>query len=256
MESALRILPMMIVVKRAYALARERAPALKTPLGALAILFALRFMIQPTMTPGDMPSGGSLALAGLVGIIGTIGSIAFVVGTHRMVLQSETQTGLDYFRFDQRTLAYIGWSVLFGLAVGIATAIAGLFTALISFLGAILLAIVVVGSVVAGLRLSVFLPAVAIGDRDTRPITAWDKTRGNTLRLLGGAGLVTMPLGLIAAIVGAIFMRAGFIGKLIGAALTGPIQAAMVLLGAIFLSLSYDFLVRGNGPGQKVLTAP
>ena len=55
---------------------------------------------------------------------------------------------------------------------------------------------------------------------------------------------------------GAVFIHAGFIGKMIGAVLTGPIQAVMVLLGATFLSLCYDYLVRGNGPGHHVLTAP
>lgn len=256
MESAQRILPTMIVVRRAYALARERAPALKTPLGALALLFAIRFLVQPDMGPGSMPAASDLALAGLVGIVGTIGSIGFVVGTHRMVLRSETQTGLDYFRFDRGTLAYIGWSVLFGMAIGVATAIAGAIMALVSALGGILLAVVTVGAIISGIRLSVFLPAVAIGDQATRPVTAWDRTRGNTLRLLGGGVLVALPLGMVAAVVGAIFIHAGFIGKMIGAVLTGPIQAAMVLLGATFLSLCYDYLVRGNGPGHQMLTAP
>ncbi|MGH6812825.1 MAG: hypothetical protein ACREDM_10925 [Methylocella sp.] len=248
MEAGGRLLPMMAAVERSYGLAWQRAAALKMPLIALAALFAIDFLLRPAVRPGHMPSGGGVALYFLISIAFGIATTGFIVGTHRMVLKSEHRGGLGYFRFDGATWKYFGYTIVFGITVAIAFAIVGAVAAAISVAGAILLAPLAIAAIFIALRLWIFLPAVAIGGPGSLA-SAWAATRGNTLRLFTGALLVGLPAEIASVILNAIFVKSGFIGKLIGAILVGPIEAALVLLLTIFISLAYDCLVRGGGPG-------
>jgi hypothetical protein len=243
-----RLLPMMAAVKRSYGLAWERAAVLKIPLIALAALFAIAFLLRPPVDPENMPSGGQLVLQFLISIAFGIAVAGFAVGTHRTVLKSEDRSGLGYFRFDGATWKYFGYSILFGIVVAFAFAIVEAVAAAISVAGAILVAPLAIATFLIGLRLWIFLPAVAIADPGTNLTGAWTATRGNTLRLFAGALLVVLPAEIVSAILNAIFVKYGFIGKLIGAILVGPFEAALVLLFTIFISLAYDCLVRGGGP--------
>jgi hypothetical protein len=255
MEIQGRLLPVMAAVQRSYELAWERAVALKTPLAALAALFAIGLLLRPSKGPGHMPSGGGLALYVLISVAFGIAVTGFIVGTHRMVLKSEDRVGLGYFRFDGATWKYFGYSVLFGIAVMIAFAIVGPTAAAIGVptnLFAPILAIAFIATIVIVLRLWIFLPAVAIADWGMSLADAWTATRGNTLRLFAGVLLVGLPAGVVSAIVDTIFANSGFMSKLIGAIVKGPADAASVLLTTVFISLAYDCLVRGGGPAVDV----
>jgi len=255
MEAGARILPMMSIVERSYALTRERAPALKTPLIALSVLFALRFLFQPRMVPGQAPSGGGMVLSLIIAIVAGIATVGFIVGTHRMVLRGEDRTGTDYFRFDSATWKYIGYLILFGVVAAVGFLVLGAITAAIGAIGGILIAALVIAIYIVALRLSVFLPAVAIVDPAASLSRAWAETRGNTLRLFGGGLLVVLPAAILSGIIGMIFLSSGFVGRLIGAILAGPVQALLVLISTIFISLAYDYLSRG-GAGELSTTPP
>lgn len=247
-----KALPMMSIVERSYALARERSATLKTPLAALSILFAIRFLFAPHVAPGlGMPSG--LGLFGLVSIAVTIVTIAFIVGTSRMVLLSEGQTGIDYFRFDIAMWKYLGYAILFGIATGVLLGITIGIVGSIALIGPLLGLAVLVGVFAVGIRVSLFFTAIAIGAPAASLTGAWTQTQDNTLRLLGGALLTTVPAAVLSVIVTAIFGGGGLIVRLIGSLVAGPLDAATVFIGTIFVSLAYDYLVRG---GSAVETQP
>lgn len=102
-------------------------------------------------------------------------------------------------------------------------------------------------------RLSLILPAGAVGDRHINLRRSWEITRGNTLRLLGGSMLSSGP----AIAMNVVSNAADQINRASGSDVTTLAAFAvwsLVLLGvalviqASFLSYAYVFFVRSTSP--------
>lgn len=167
---------------------------------------------EPNM---DLTLGQALAIS-LTALFQGLVALWVLVAWHRYVLLQEAPRGWISPVPGDRVLAYFGTWVLFSLLLMFGTVAAGLVIALlVSMLGestlsagvAVILGIVLFAAiVVVALRLSVALPAAAIG----RPIGlkgAWRVTQGNTPGFLGVFGLglllslaLSVPLGIVGLI--------------------------------------------------------
>jgi hypothetical protein len=194
----------------------------------------------------------------IVAAIVTILAFASIaVNWHRYILLDQVPVGAELFRLDGLTWRYVGNVWLIAFIVGFVFTIGML---PLIFLGALSDAIGVV-AVIIGLggflfvvistyRLSVKLPAIAIGRRDFSLSDAWAATRDNKLPIF----LVVLFQFLLFIGVAIVFLALDFTLALIGPTITlvisQLIQAFLGWLLAIFnvtiLTSLYGFFVEGR----------
>jgi hypothetical protein len=144
-----------------------------------------------------------LLLAGPLALVSIPGTVSIVVGWHRRIIQGLIPTG-PFPVSGRAILAYLGRGALaFGIPIiPYVLSLAALRTA---FPGATqeggVASVLVYGWIFVGLvaaslvamRLSVMLPAIAVGDRSITLRRAWSITKGNTWRLFLGAFVAALP---------------------------------------------------------------
>ena len=104
-------------------------------------------------------------------------------------------------------------------------------------------------AIAATYRLSVKLPAVALGRRDFSMRDVWTATEGNNWRLLGLLGLffVCMVLVGLGTLLGTlIFSNFGTIGLSISIAIQVMVNWVATILGVTLLTSLYGFFVEGR----------
>ncbi len=204
-------------------------------------------------------------------LAGAVGA-AVAVTWHRAVLLGE---GIDAagpvprVTLDARTFRYWGWVIVLSLlaslilvpfilvATRMATGGAG------GAGGGVLLALASIVALLYGAaRLTTFLPAKALDRQEYRLADAWRDAGGQAWPIAGGLALLILflvviqiayllPVGLIAALVGAVVTGSFEDTRLptaIAAVLMAPLSVFIGAAAAGFMSLAYDFLVRGGGP--------
>jgi hypothetical protein len=241
-----RRLPIDIVVRRAFLYTWESRAVLLSPfliyagLTILAELVVVHFVGPKNRLP-----------AYVVTFVEELFALAFAVGIHRFVLLGEAHPGFAFFRWDRHFVRYVLITVLLFMLM-MAAALPAANAAVMG--GPPNGAVVLLGTatlffaVVVLTRLSLLLPSAAIGD-ETRAKAIWEATRGNGFRLLGATLLTSLPF-LIAEVAMLNLMpddetslKAALVKIVLG--LVAPVQTIAL---SIVLALSYDLLVRGNGP--------
>ena len=100
---------------------------------------------------------------------------------------------------------------------------------------------------IISLRLSVSLPAAALGVKSVKPMVSWHATSGNSMRLLAIAVLVGTPAFVVNWLVYLLIMKAGLgqfgVGILAFSALSQVVNFVFVILGVTLLSLAYAFFL-------------
>ncbi len=195
----------------------------------------------------------------LVGSFVAYASIA--VNWHRYVLLDEVPQGWDRLRLDGLMWRYIGNGLLIGLMLAAGAIAAGVVVTFASYiLGAMVgevLALVIVPALiavyayvlVAAYRLSVKLPAVALGRTDFGLGNAWAATEDNFWQLLG---LVILFIGCVFIAGLGVFLFSLLFGALgtFGLALALAIQVlanwVATILGVTLLTSLYGFFVEGR----------
>jgi hypothetical protein len=164
--------------------------------------------LKPGLPPPHMPPPpGMAALLSLANILIPLACVSIAVAWHRRMILGE-RPGLSGSNVATKTVwRYIGMAIAIFLinflpAVGVmfpavafllpamageGSSPAGLFAMI-----ALMLVLVAVGLAVA-FRLSLLLPARAVGDVSIRFKEAWLRTRGNTWRLFWGIALTALP---------------------------------------------------------------
>ncbi len=128
------------------------------------------------------------AVQGFVQLFAFVAGCIVAVAWHRRILLGEqAMTALP----SSFTLRYIGITLLMVLAIFVPIMLFGLLTVAAAaafgpWIGALMLFVPLVAALVAALRLSLVLPARAIGDTGLRLRDSWALTTGNTWRLIGG----------------------------------------------------------------------
>ncbi len=244
-----RRLPVDLVIRRSFAFAWESRAVLAGPYMIYAIITILADLIGVLA----LRQGASLPALFITGAE-EVFAMAFAVGIHRFVLLADAPAGFRFFRFDRDFVQYVVTSVLLFVVTVMAS-----MPALLAVTGqssdgvpAIVGLVILVVAVMAIGRLSMMLPAAAIGQRpQLRQL--WEATRGNGFRIL--VVIVTTLLPFLA--IEASLLRlptsdqpanhslAGDLAVTIAAGVVSPLQLIVV---TIMLSLCYDALVRGGGP--------
>ena len=204
----------------------------------------------------------------LVGLIAMLAFSSIAVNWHRYILLDEVPRGSERLRMDDKVWRYFGNALLILLIVGsaigaftLATILAGVVIGLSGlasgelsagpFVAIFLIAVaMMVFGVVAFYRLSIKLPAVALGRSDFGLGDAWRRSAGNLGPLIGIAllyFLVGAGLSIVLFVVSALF---GLIGGLATVALVVAIQLVvnwvMTILGITILTSLYGFFVEGR----------
>ncbi len=226
-----------------------------------------------------LPKGS--VLAGLVAFADALlyvaGFAVFAAKWHRAALLNETVSGSDALRIGRRELRFVGYALLVVIIVGGVLFAAGMLAFLpVGMLlaggrGGILgtagfylsetVLYVALGAIVA--RLALALPAAALEEGGDVLETAWQRGRGNGLRLCLGAALCLLPFVLaqraLAATFGGVLWLVGRHGafaamasyaaaQLVLAALVVTLYFLAIAVAASFFSLAYRQLAPAAAP--------
>ena len=234
------------------------------PLNVATNLYLLFNGLQPDARGQMDPAllGKLFLVVAPLTIAGIIAYASIAVSWHRYILLDEIPQGWKRLRVDSLTWRYIGNIILMVLLIMACTIGAGLGIALGGYiLNAILgetPAMVVVVSallfmylyaVVAAYRLSVKLPAVALGRVDFSMGGAWRATEGNMWRMLGLLILLIIcmllvGLGMLA--VAYVFNKFGTVGLSLSIAIQVMVNWVATILGVTLLTSLYGFFVEGR----------
>ncbi len=184
-----------------------------------------------------MPLLTSLAIAGL--------SLWAAVNWHRFVLLEEYQQGwVPPLRVD-RILSYFGHALILAVLL-LLGAVPGIVINVIvgmtsSFLGVIVGIALFVVMVVASYRLSVIMPAAAIG-RSLPVRRAWEATKGTTLTI-GGLVLLSFALSFLLQVLIAIL---SFVLPVVGGLISVVVSCFTSLLGLSIMTTMYGVYIEGR----------
>lgn len=263
------------VVGGAYAFTFGDARRLARAAGGWIIgLSALALPAQWLLPKGSLLAG----LAALADALLYVAGLAvFAAKWHRAALLNETVSGSDALRIGRRELRYLGYALLVVVMLGGILFAAGMliFLPLGMLLGSARGGVlgtagfylceaaisIALGAVVA--RLALALPAAALEEGGDVLETAWQRSRGNGLRLCLGAALCLLPFivaqrALAAAFGGALWLvgRHGIFAaavsysaaQLVLAALVVTLYFAAIAVTAAFFSLAYRQLAPAAAP--------
>ena len=210
--------------------------------------------------PANLKAGSLLVVLPLF-IVSFISAASIAVNWHRYVLLDEVAEGMQRLRIDSLTWRYIGNGLLIGLILAaggiVAMIVASLFgwilSAILGKIAAVIIfpAVIAIYSMalVAAYRLSVKLPAVALGRTDFSLSNAWAATFGNFWQLLG---LLLLFIICVILVLGAMFLATyilanfGVLGLSISLAAQVMINWIATILGVTLLTSLYGFFVEGR----------
>jgi hypothetical protein len=267
-------LPVWATVRATYGSVKEHAEALAllsrgtaaTALAATVLSYAAVQLILTDERRGEeflsLPIGERLAAyTSLPVLIVSVGVFIIIVRWHRMIVRDMTPG--ETRRWARRAaLLYFARGLLLGAiggAIGIVCGLlpvalmrglpipddVGRWLTVASIVGAVLAALLIVG------RLSLILPAGAVGDYHVTMRRAWQMSRGNSWRILAGSALASGPVivvdVLINGFVEALPSMSGNIASLLAMlTLSLLLFVLTAIVQASFLSYAYKFLSAGN----------
>lgn len=203
------------------------------------------------------PSPGAVALTLVVGLVTVFAFASVAVSWHRYILKDEVPQGMDRLRADDTVWRYFGNSLLIVLNLsGIAIVAAFIIGMLALALGQFA-AIIAVPTMIAAFllmisvfyRMSVKLPAIALGEPGFTFRNAWQMTDGNAWRLIG-LGLILLMIifgiSVAAMLPAAVFLAIPGAGLLFFTAIQIVANWIATILGVTTLTSLYGFFVQGR----------
>jgi hypothetical protein len=232
------------------------------PLNVATNLYLVLNRLENAGEPNPAMLGKYFEVAAPLLLASIIAYASIAVNWHRYVLRDEIPRGWQRLRIDSLTWRYIGNFILIFLVLVACAIPVALAFALIGFLANALfggematvllvpLALALYAFAFVGVyRLSIKLPAVALGRSDFSMGDAWRATKGNSWRLLGILILFVLCILLIAAGMFAITYLFGLLGT-VGLSLAVAIQVMVnwvaTILGVTLLTSLYGFFVEGR----------
>ena len=234
------------------------------PLNVVTNLYLVFNGLQPDARGYVDPAlvGKLFAVVAPLSIASIIAYASIAVSWHRYILLDEIPEGWKRLRIDSLMWRYIGNFILMVLLVAACAIGAGLGIALAAFIltaivGETLSIVIVVPAIlfmysyaiIAGYRLSVKLPAVALGRMDFRMGDAWRATEGNMWRLLGLLTLLILCLLLVGVAMFAItfiFNKFGAVGLSLSVAVQVMVNWVATILGVTMLTSLYGLFVESR----------
>ena len=223
-----------------------RLAAVRLGMFWIPLLLVLGLAEQAFRKPGGGPSqfGMGEAIGLLSAVAGLIGFCAMAVAWHRFILRDEVAAPLQ---IGSATWRYLGNSLLIMLAMAVPLAAVAVLLAFLPPIVSVLIIPVAILAGAAAMRLSIKLPAVALGRTDFTFRDAWAASDGNFWQIVGVFALnaiivVGLALAVLAIVQGVNLVlpaAAPYVALLIGAA--GQLFYT-VFNASIFTSL-YGFFV-------------
>ncbi|HEX9568388.1 MAG TPA: hypothetical protein VF987_01800 [Rhodospirillales bacterium] len=247
-------LPMWPTIARAYGSLVE-SPGLFARAGWawMAVAYAAQF------------ASGLFAVRYVGTIVHFLALTAFAVVWHRGILLGERPQGLVHLRVGREEVRYFLLGLLLTAAILApaiavqqwAVAVAPHASGLAAVAIMVALLAVVAVSLIAVTRLTLVYPATAIGAFALGFGRSWRLTRGNTLRILGGAVLATLPWTVVSMTLNTVVKDRAIDpgGWMVAAPLLAVeivISFAQIAVCAAFLSYAYEFIVGDEGAGVRL----
>jgi len=226
-----------------------------------AVLFAINLVVGLTSDSlvGDPMTnpGGSFALQLIVLAANLVSFASIAVNWHRYILLDQVPVGSEILRLDGLTWRYLGNLVLIWLMVFVSIFLCMLLLQLFANLSTItsILAFFVglaaiLFAVISFYRLSVKLPAIAIGRRDFSLGNAWTATQGNWPALLLIVLFMFLLLMALLLVVGVVFYVLvtinATVGVVIGVVVLTVLTWLLSIFGVTLLTSFYGFFVEGR----------
>lgn len=201
--------------------------------------------------------GSTLPIYLGLGLFNLLAFASIAVNWHRYILLDEVPAGSGLFRLDDKTWRYFGNVLLISL---ILIAVSTLVVLPLVFLGSLMNASVLLGFLAVAaafcligplfFRLSIKLPAIALGRRDFSLSHALAATRGNGLPLfLVFLFEIAAALGMILVLLLLVFI-AGAVSEMLAFALGTVLQILVnwifTIFGITVLTSLYGFFVEGR----------
>lgn len=202
--------------------------------------------------------GVVLPVYAVLGFINLLSFASIAVNWHRYILLDEVPQGSELFRLDDKTWRYFGNLLLIGLIVACAAVVIVLPTAILSALSDALGVLVGIVAVilfiwfipVVSYRLSVKLPAIALGRSDFMMRDAWAATQDNKLPIFVVALLqfllVIAAILLLLAMVFVLSSINTMLGFITGLILQVIVSWIASIFGITILTSLYGFFVEGR----------
>jgi hypothetical protein len=147
----------------------------------------------------EMPGLAALFAVWIIAllVVGFVAIASVAVNWHRYVLKDELPAGMARLRVDELVWRYLGNVLLVTLIAGlvsvpVAVVASVIFSILGNFGAPFILAAVLLAVLPVFYRLSVKLPAIALGRKDFTLRDAWQATQGNWWQIAGLAVLLTI----------------------------------------------------------------
>ena len=207
-------------------------------------------------------SSGVFAVSLVMVVASMLAFSSIAVNWHRYILLDEVPHGMERLRLDSTVWRYVGNLILIWLAVVliyiggaigfVVTGLAMYATAGEGSLWLLALAAIpfVCALIVIAYRLSVKLPAVALGRQDYGMRNAWNDTTGNSWKFLGLFLLYFLVIIVAGLLAGAVGWILGQIGGNAGQAISVAVQLAvnwvLTILGVTMLTSLYGFFVENR----------
>lgn len=168
---------------------------------------------------------------------------------HRFILMGDAPPGSFHFHFGRREARYLIVSVFLTLLFvpGFILSTTPMFmpanmtASLLSFFGVLLVMVAIYFMV----RLSLLLPAVAVGD-PVNPRIILERTRGNFWRLVLIFAAVVLPMMFIAILVGTL-VQGGVVMRLVAVGILSLVLIFFALVNIAILSIAYRELIGPPG---------
>lgn len=274
-----RKLPILATLRATYGSIRAHADALPTLARGTAIVAAVAAVLSVASVQlilsdehagaaflASPPGERAAAYTSLVSFVVLLGLFAIIVRWHRMIVRDVTATetrrkvaGAAALYFARGVL--VGW---IGLAIAVVAGLLPLTWArdlgmpsdarwvfsIAWIAGVIIGALLIVG------RLSLILPAGAVGDYQVTMSRAWELSRGNSWRILTGSMLASGPVALANVALNGLFDALPTTNASVPALVAALILSLVLfvvtaIVQASFLSYAYRFLA-----GDHIVQTP
>ncbi len=204
----------------------------------------------------DLPPGrvGLFVLSIFLGIILMLLAFSSVaVSWHRYVLLDEVPVGMQKLRVDATVWRYLGNLILIGLLALMSMlpmlVLFGVLASISATLGiGVFMAYTLIVVTPIIYRLSIKLPAVALGRRDFKMGDAWHLSRGNWWQIVGVAlivSVITWVVGFVMTLAASVLI--GVLGPVFGFGISTFVQAIInwifAVMGITLLTSFYGFFV-------------
>lgn len=247
-------LPVFELFKTAYRDLRHVVFAMPM-LAGFGVLIVLAVSVADALAPSalwSVPVLGSI-LGFLVTVVRSILLAPILIAAHRYIVLGELTSGYALDPGDPSFRAFVGWQVALVLLSTVTAWLSGLAQGVDNwFVSTVVFLVLTFIGVFIAIRLSILLPAIAVGAANPTAKSAWEDTKGHAFHIFLVFLLVSLPIGLV--VVGMVLIlgpgadAGGSASSVVSMVIGSPLQIALLFVYVSVASRTYQAI------GQRVNT--